>query len=182
MSRSPYDVLGVGRTASQTEIKAAFYKLVKKYHPDVNPGTTEKFKEIHKAYTTLTHTPNYQEEKPFNAGDEYIFRQQSREEFIHRQAEKEREQDEATDQESNPGPTPPKADTWKTEKIVVGVVVLFLGVRLLFAEGGHQQSNRAFQKQFEVSMEEYAREVEQEEAEFEQYVRSRGFSDSIRGR
>ena len=51
-----YKVLGVGRTASAGEIKKAFRKLARKYHPDVNPGnsTTEtRFKEINEANEVL---------------------------------------------------------------------------------------------------------------------------------
>ncbi|HBF39865.1 MAG TPA: molecular chaperone DnaJ [Firmicutes bacterium] len=51
-----YEVLGVNRNASVEEIKKAFRKLVRKYHPDINPGNPEaeaKFKTIHEAYSTL---------------------------------------------------------------------------------------------------------------------------------
>ncbi len=56
MSRDPYDVLGVSRTATDDEIKAAYRKLAKKYHPDLNGGSAEaesKMKEVNEAYTTL---------------------------------------------------------------------------------------------------------------------------------
>lgn len=51
-----YEVLGVGRNASDDEIKAAFRKLARQYHPDVNkdPGAEEKFKEINEAYGVLS--------------------------------------------------------------------------------------------------------------------------------
>jgi len=53
--RDYYEVLGVSKDADQTEIKRAYRKLAKKYHPDVNkePGAEEKFKEINEAYEVL---------------------------------------------------------------------------------------------------------------------------------
>ncbi len=52
-----YDILGVGKTASQDEIKSAYRKLAKQYHPDFHPGDAtcaEKFKEINEANETLS--------------------------------------------------------------------------------------------------------------------------------
>lgn len=51
-----YKILGINREASEKEIKQAFRKLARKYHPDVNPNNKEaedKFKEISKAYEVL---------------------------------------------------------------------------------------------------------------------------------
>ena len=55
--RDYYEVLGVSKSASESEIKSAYRKLAKKYHPDVNPGDAEaekKFKEASEAYAVLS--------------------------------------------------------------------------------------------------------------------------------
>src|SRR3984893_9123299 len=70
-----YKTLGVARGASTDDIKKAFRKLARKYHPDVNPGDKKaeaKFKEINEAYEVLsdpdkrqkydTLGPNWQEQ------------------------------------------------------------------------------------------------------------------------
>ncbi|WP_445638268.1 DnaJ domain-containing protein [Nostoc sp. DSM 114161] len=52
-----YAILGVSKTASQEEIKQAFRKLARKYHPDVNPGNKQaeaRFKEINEAYEVVS--------------------------------------------------------------------------------------------------------------------------------
>ena len=53
--RDFYEVLGVNKSASKDEIKSAYRKLAKKYHPDVNksPDAPEKFKEVQEAYDVL---------------------------------------------------------------------------------------------------------------------------------
>ena len=55
-NRDYYDVLGIGRNASDDEIKGAFRKLARQFHPDVNkePDAEEKFKEINEAYGVLS--------------------------------------------------------------------------------------------------------------------------------
>ena len=52
--KNPYDILGVDRNASNDDIKKAYRKLAKKYHPDKSEGNEERFKEIADAYDTLT--------------------------------------------------------------------------------------------------------------------------------
>ena len=53
--RDYYEVLGVGRNATEDEVKKAYRNLAKKYHPDVNksPKAEEKFKELSEAYEIL---------------------------------------------------------------------------------------------------------------------------------
>jgi DnaJ-class molecular chaperone len=73
-----YKVLGVSKSASAEDIKKAFRKLARRYHPDVNPGdktSEEKFKEINEAYEVLSDAskrrkydtlgPNWQEQFGF---------------------------------------------------------------------------------------------------------------------
>ncbi len=55
--RDYYEVMGISKDASDDEIKKAYRKLAKKYHPDLNPGdkTAEQhFKEVNEAYEVLS--------------------------------------------------------------------------------------------------------------------------------
>jgi len=57
MPRDPYEVLGVARGASADDIKSAYRRLARRYHPDVNqddPSAEEKFKEVGEAYAVLS--------------------------------------------------------------------------------------------------------------------------------
>ena len=52
-----YELLGVSRKAAQKEIRQAYRKLARKYHPDLNPGdksSEEKFKQVQEAYDVLS--------------------------------------------------------------------------------------------------------------------------------
>ncbi len=65
-----YQILGVSRNASIEEIKKAYRKLARKYHPDVNPGNKkaeEKFKEISEAYSVLGDPKKRKEHDQFGA-------------------------------------------------------------------------------------------------------------------
>lgn len=55
--KSPYEILEVSKMATSDEIKKAYHKLAKKYHPDLNPGDRQAemmFKEISEAYKILS--------------------------------------------------------------------------------------------------------------------------------
>ncbi len=59
MTKDLYKILGVGRKASDIEIKKAYRKLARKYHPDLNPGdknAEKKFKEIQEAHEVLSNS------------------------------------------------------------------------------------------------------------------------------
>jgi len=67
-----YDSLGVSRTASQEELKKAYRKLVRQYHPDKNPGdkaAEERFKEIQGAYDVLSDPEKRKQYDAFGSAD-----------------------------------------------------------------------------------------------------------------
>ena len=63
MTRDPYEVLGVSKGASEDEIKQAYRRLAKQYHPDLHPGdeaAAKKMNEINEAYDLLKNPQAYQ--------------------------------------------------------------------------------------------------------------------------
>ena len=72
-----YNILGMSRNASEREIKQAYRKLARKYHPDVNPGdksAEEKFKQINEAHEVLSDAGKRQKYDQF--GDQWQYADQ----------------------------------------------------------------------------------------------------------
>ena len=78
MARDPYEVLGVPHGASEDEIKTAYRRLAKKYHPDLNPGdptAAQKMNEVNEAYDRIKNPQAWQQPQgnPFT-GQQYTYR------------------------------------------------------------------------------------------------------------
>jgi molecular chaperone DnaJ len=54
MKRNLYKVLGISQDADPAKIKKAYWRAAKRYHPDLSPGTSKKFREVQEAYDTLS--------------------------------------------------------------------------------------------------------------------------------
>lgn len=66
MVNDPYQVLGVPHNASEDEIRQAYRRLAKKYHPDLNPGdaqAAQKMNEVNEAYDLLKNPQAYQQQR-----------------------------------------------------------------------------------------------------------------------
>ncbi len=75
MPRDYYEVLGVSRKATEQELKSAYRKLARQYHPDRNPGDKEaeaKFKEVQQAYDVLSDPKKRQQYDQFGADFEQM--------------------------------------------------------------------------------------------------------------
>lgn len=93
-------VLGVSAQAGSAEIKAAYRRLAKQYHPDLNkePGARERFLEIRKAYDFLLKSPNTFDQKTTTSQNNPAYEQKIMREKRRKAAErikKKREEDEA---------------------------------------------------------------------------------------
>jgi curved DNA-binding protein len=75
MAKDYYEALGVSRTASENEIKSAYRKLARQYHPDRNPGdksAAERFKEVQQAYDVLGDKKKREQYDQFGPGFEHM--------------------------------------------------------------------------------------------------------------
>lgn len=66
-----YSILGISKDASQDDIKHAYRRMSKKYHPDINkePGAEKKFKEINEAYEVLSDEQKRRNYDQFGSAD-----------------------------------------------------------------------------------------------------------------
>ena len=83
MVNDPYQILGVSRDASEDEIRQAYRRLAKKYHPDLNPGdaqAAQKMNEINEAYDLLKNPQAYRQQQA-----QQRYQQQARQQYQNQQ-------------------------------------------------------------------------------------------------
>jgi hypothetical protein len=109
MSKSYYDVLGVDKNTSYTEIKKAYRKLAHQYHPDKKGGNENKFKEVNEAYQTLS------DENKRRVYDSLFFSYEEKEDINKKEPNNRTDQDAKNEKHTNTNSTP-KYNTDKTTK------------------------------------------------------------------
>ena len=74
MISDPYKILGVSENATKEEIKKAYRKKAKEYHPDLHPDDPDaerKMNEVNEAYDMLNHPEKYKKTEQQNTGNPY---------------------------------------------------------------------------------------------------------------